>query len=180
MYVYIIYILLVEIRIVCPIKTCSQLSTNSQCSGNGRTYLTLTQNCLSLSFFLFLFSIYIYIYIYISFSLYRGNHRCSCTRGENHVTTLSVVERDACKIIFHFHATWILRKRLLYIFVISLTVVHNRIVTALCCYADGGGRRIKHVNSFAFFDVWFRRLINMKNRLLVILFINFFQHYSKN
>lgn len=53
--------------------------------------------------------------------------------------------------------------------------MHNRIVTALCCYADGGGRRIKHVNSFAFFDVWFRRLINMKNRLLVILFINFFQ-----
>lgn len=34
-----IYILLVDIRIVCPIKTCSQLSTNSQCSGKVRNYV---------------------------------------------------------------------------------------------------------------------------------------------
>lgn len=27
---------IVEIRIVCPIKTCSQLSTNSQCSGKRK------------------------------------------------------------------------------------------------------------------------------------------------
>jgi len=35
-----IYILLVDIRIVCPIKTCSQLSTNSQCSGKVRNYVS--------------------------------------------------------------------------------------------------------------------------------------------
>lgn len=34
-----IYILLVDLRIVCPIKTCSQLSTNSQCSGKVQNYV---------------------------------------------------------------------------------------------------------------------------------------------
>lgn len=36
-------ILLVDIRIVCPIKTCAQLSTNSQCSARRQEIIKMTE-----------------------------------------------------------------------------------------------------------------------------------------
>lgn len=72
--------MLVEIRIVCPIKTCSQLSTNSQCSGNARTYLTLTQ------------SIYLSIFLSIYFFLSTGQTSENYRDEETHAyVSLSVV-----------------------------------------------------------------------------------------
>lgn len=95
MYVYIIYILLVEIRIVCPIKTCSQLSTNSQCSGNGRTYLTHISQ-ISLSLFLYLYSTYIdyiyYLYLYLILSIIEQISDIVYTRGEKRFPFRDAIE----------------------------------------------------------------------------------------
>lgn len=49
-------------------------------------------------------------------------------------------------------------------------MVRSKIVTALCYYADGGGRRIKHVNSFVFFHRMISK-INQYERPIIGNFI---------